>query len=279
VNLIRLAALFGGNQNDIKVGTFVGYDRFLGREEEGFQKNLELYKRIFEPVINYASDHNVTILYENCPMEGLGGVKTQDTYNNLPCTLGARKLMYTLIPSDAHGETYDPSHDIWQFNNPLHVMKYFLWDKIHRIHIKSTRIKEDQASAEWGHVFRKQYVDPELAKRAQVKIAKSDMDRYNYRPTLPGFGDQGDFDWYRFFQELNKHHFNGPYVIENEAFNSMRTGNKKAVEQGICACRDFMAPNIWHLNGEEGYSYNKTTGSILNKEMKNIKAIKYKDLI
>src|SRR5690606_8527305 len=101
---IRIAHLLGGDANDVKVGTFVGYNHELGIEEGGFQKNLIEYQRIFAPIIAYAEDLGVTVLYENCPMEGWRGASYTTTYNNLPGVLAARKLMYALIPSKAHGE-------------------------------------------------------------------------------------------------------------------------------------------------------------------------------
>src|SRR5690606_35139678 len=38
LKLIRIAHLLGGDANDVKVGTFVGYNHELGIEEGGFQK-------------------------------------------------------------------------------------------------------------------------------------------------------------------------------------------------------------------------------------------------
>lgn len=103
LKLIRIAHLCGGDRNDVKVGTFVGYNHELGAQDGGFQKNLEEYARVFRPIIRYAEDLGVTLMYENCPMEGWRPANSPVTYNNLPGTLAARKLMYTLLPSRAHG--------------------------------------------------------------------------------------------------------------------------------------------------------------------------------
>src|SRR5690606_9402793 len=70
LKLIRIAYLLGGNENNVKVGTFVGYNHELGNQDNGFQKNLDEYFRVFNPIIKYAEDLGVTVLYENCPMEG-----------------------------------------------------------------------------------------------------------------------------------------------------------------------------------------------------------------
>jgi hypothetical protein len=37
-----MAYLLGGDENDVKVGTFVGYNHELGNQEGGFEKNLLL---------------------------------------------------------------------------------------------------------------------------------------------------------------------------------------------------------------------------------------------
>ena len=94
-----MAHLCGGDANDVTVGTFVGYNQELGVQDDGFEKNLDEYARVFGPIIKYAADLGVTVIYENCPMEGWQSATSPTTYNNLPGTLAARKLMYTLIPS------------------------------------------------------------------------------------------------------------------------------------------------------------------------------------
>src|SRR5699024_9267228 len=90
LKLIRIAHFLGGDENDVKVGTFVGYNHDLGNQEDGFQKNLDEYKRVFEPIVKYAEDLGVTILYENCPMEGWRSAGYTSTFNNLPGVLAAR---------------------------------------------------------------------------------------------------------------------------------------------------------------------------------------------
>src|SRR5690606_12177547 len=82
LKLIRIAHLLGGDANDVKVGTFVGYNHELGVEESGFQKNLDEYARVFTPIIKYAEDLGVTLLYENCPMEGWRSASFTSTFNN-----------------------------------------------------------------------------------------------------------------------------------------------------------------------------------------------------
>ena len=91
LRLIRMAHLLGGDANDVKVGTFVGYNHELGNQEGGFEKNLEEYARIFRPIIRYVEELGVTVLYENCPMEGWRSAGYTSTFNNLTGVLAARK--------------------------------------------------------------------------------------------------------------------------------------------------------------------------------------------
>ena len=258
LKLIRIAYLCGGDRNDVKVGTFVGYNDELGIQDGGFEKNLYEYQRVFTPIIQYAEDLGVTMIYENCPMEGWRAKTWPFTFNNLPGTLAARKLMYTLIPSRAHGETYDPSHDIWQHINPVDVIHATDLSRLHRVHVKATRNLTNQSSIYWGAMYPKQYVNPELAEKAGVPMVAHEWDRYPYEAMLPGFGGYDSMDWRAFVETLMEVRFDGPFVIENEAANSAHTGNMGATMQGFKAATLCLAPIIWPLKENEGYAYQDT---------------------
>ncbi len=255
LKLIRIAYLLGGDANDVRVGTFVGYNHELGNEIDGFQKNLEEYKRVFEPIVKYAEGLGVTIVYENCPMEGWRSSRYSSTYNNLPAVLAARKLMYAMIPSKAHGEIYDPSHDIWQNTNPVDVMEQMDISRLKRIHVKTTRNLKTKARVEWGGMYPMQHVNESLAQIAGVDIPKHDWDRHHYEAMLPGFGGTDHMDWNDFVSVLHKRGFDGPFEIENEAKNSKDTGNLSATNQGFKNCIHFLAPLLWDLTETNGYSF------------------------
>ena len=254
LRLIRIAHLCGGNRNNVNVGTFVGYNAELGAQDRGFQRNLEEYARVFGPIVRYAEDLGVTLMYENCPMEGWRPASSPTTYNNLPGTLAARKLMYTLLPSRAHGETYDPSHDVWQNINPIDVIEAADLSRIHRVHVKGTRNLTTSARVHWGALYPMQSVDPELARQAGVPIPAHEWDRHHYEPMLPGFGGNDSMDWRGFLETLMRKQFNGPFVIENEAANSAHTGNLGATVQGFRAAVYCLSPIVWPL-GPQGYQF------------------------
>src|SRR5690606_15913238 len=157
------------------------------------------------------------------------------------------KLIYAMIPSKAHGEIYDPSHDIWQNTDPVDVIANSDIDRIHRIHVKTTRNIKSQARVDWGGMYPMQSVNSELAKKAGVSIPQNSWDRHHYEPMLPGFGGTDDMDWRAFVELLNEKGFNGPYEIENEAKNSMGTGNIAAISQGYKAAISFLSPMLWDL--------------------------------
>ena len=258
LKLIRIAALLGGDANDVVCGSFVGYDHRLGREDRGFEKNLEKFARVFAPILSYAKDLGVTVCVENCPMEGWQPATAPDAYNNLPGCLAARKLMYAILPekaSSALQETYDPSHDIWQHIDPSDVIEAMDFNRLRRIHIKGTRNFPRSADAiHWGRLYPEQVVDPALAKKAGVPVAKSEWDRMNYEPRLPGFGGSDSCDWTKFLETLMKKGYKYPFVIENEAVNSSHTGNMGATIQGFRATILNTAPQVWPLT-PEGYKF------------------------
>jgi len=279
LKLIRIAHLCGGDGNDIKVGTFVGYNDELGIQDGGFEKNLYEYQRIFSPIIRYAEDLGVTITYENCPMEGWRSKTWPFTYNNLPGTLAARKLMYTLIPSKAHGETYDPSHDIWQHIHPSDVIRETDMSRLHRVHVKATRHLRNRDSTYWGAMYPKQYLNPELASQAGIPIVEHDWDRHPYEAMLPGFGGYDSMDWKEFLDTLMQRGFDKPFVIENEAVNSAHTGNIGATMQGFKAATLCLAPIIWPLQDNIGYAFHDNRAPYYIPTVKDIPVVTMDELM
>ena len=255
LKLIRLAALLGGDANDVVCGTFVGYDTLLGKEDRGFEKNLMKFKKVFTPIVKYAESLGVTVCFENCPMEGWQPVTAPDCYNNLPGCLAARKFMYALVDSKNLQETYDPSHDIWQHIDPTDVINAMDFAKLRRVHIKGTRnFPNDAEAIHWGRMYPQQSVDAELAKKAGVPLPANEWDRMSYEPRLPGFGGSDSCDWTKFLETLMAKGYRNPFVIENEGCNSSHTGNMGATLQGFQATILNTAPVVWPL-GVNGYAY------------------------
>lgn len=279
LRLIRMAHLMGGNENDVKVGTFVGYNHDLGIQEGGFQKNLEEYRKTFAPIVKYAEDLGVTILYENCPMEGWRPATFTSTFNNLTGVLAARKLMYELIPSKSHGEIYDPSHDVWQYTDPVEVIKETDISRLHRIHVKATRNLQNKLRTYWGSMYPVQSIDPKLSEAAGVPTTTNEWDRHNYEAMLPGFGGSDSMDWRAFVDILKEKEFQGPFEIENEALNSKGTNNIGATIQGFQATVLNLSPMLWPL-GANGYQYDSSEAKPLKEVCKkDISVVTMKELL
>ena len=280
LRLIRIAALMGGNDNGIHVGTFVGYNHEISDSEGGFEQNLIEYKKVFTPIIKYAEEQNVSVVYENCPMEGWRSAGHFSFYNNLPATLAARKLMYAIIPSKAHGEIYDPSHDVWQHVDPCDVIENCDINRIKAVHIKATRLLRNSSSIHWGMLFGKQQISSTLAKKAGIPVPAHEWDRIAYEPMLPGFGGSDSMDWRRFLDLLMEKGFSGPFSIENEAANSKGTENPKAIIQGFKSTVLNLMPVIWPLGESDGYHYDYSEYSELKfPDVGNIPEVTMKDLL
>ena len=283
LKLVRIAALLGGDGNDVVCGTFVGYDHVLGRQDRGFEKNLEKFRDVFTPILHYARDLGVTMCVENCPMEGWQPATAPDAYNNLPGCLAARKLMYAILDDKASAalqETYDPSHDIWQHIDPSDVIEAMDFKRLRRIHIKGTRNFPRSADAiHWGRLYPEQVVDKALAAKAGVPVAKSEWERMNYEPRLPGFGGSDSCDWTKFLETLMSKGYKYPFVIENEACNSSHTGNMGATLQGFRATVLNTAPQVWPLTAD-GYKFDETQmyGDPMKAPEKDIPVATWKSL-
>ena len=280
LKLVRMAAMLGGDANDVVCGTFVGYDHVLGRTDGGFEKNLLKFKKVFQPILNYAKSLGVTVCVENCPMEGWLPVTAPDAYNNLPGCLAARKLMYAILDDDSKlQETYDPSHDIWQHIDPSDVINAMDFRKLRRIHIKGTRnFVNDAEAVHWGRLYPQQSVDAALAKKAGVPLPGNEWDRLSYEPRLPGFGGSDSCDWTKFLETLMAKGYKNPFVIENEGCNSSHTGNMGATLQGFRATILNTAPVVWPL-GPEGYAFDKSALKEMVDPKVNPKPVTMKDLV
>jgi sugar phosphate isomerase/epimerase len=271
--------LLGANEHEVMVCTFIGYNHELGVQERGFQKNLDRYRQIFTPIIRYAEDLGVTVLYENCPMEGWRSAGYTSTFNNLTGVLAARKLMFQMIPSPAHGEIYDPSHDVWQHTDPVAVIEASDINRIKRVHVKATRKLLNSKQVHWGGMYPVQDVDAQLAKQAGVPLPDHEWDRHNYEAMLPGFGGSDSMDWRAFINVLIERGFKGPFEIENEAALSKGTGNLNAILQGFQATTMFLAPLIWPLT-VRGYQYDQSAYRPLKQvTQKDVPEVTMKDLI
>ena len=205
LRLIDASALMGVNM----VTTFIGRDKTKTVEE-----NLDLFERVWTPIVRHAEEKGVKIGIENCPMlytanEWPGG-------NNLACSPYIWREMFRRIDSGALGLNYDPSHPYLigaDYVKPVYEFK----DKIFHVHFKDIQIYQDKVD-EYG-VF--SY--PALW----------------HSPKLPGLGG---VDFARFVSALNDIRYRGAACIEVEdkAFESCAEDVRRGIEQSYRFMKQYL---------------------------------------
>ena len=185
--VIAASAKLGVNM----VTTFIGRDQTITVE-----KNLDLFKTIWPPIIKYAEQQKVKIAIENCPM--LFGRDQWPGGQNLATTPHIWRELFKIIPSEYFGINYDPSHFVWQmmdYTQPLYEFK----EKIFHVHFKDIKLYPDKLNDFGIMAYPLDYMSPKL----------------------PGLGD---VSWSKFISALTDIGYNGYACIEVEdrAFEDSR---------------------------------------------------------
>lgn len=173
------------------VTTFVGRDQTKTVEE-----NLELFKIIWPPIIEYAESLGVRVAIENCPM--LFGMEQWPGGQNLATSPRIWREMFRIIPSSNFGLNFDPSHFVWQgmdYIKPIYEFK----DRIFHVHFKDIKLFPDKLAEVGSMAYPLEYMTPKL----------------------PGLGD---VDWSKFVSALTDINYTGFACIEVEdrAFEGSR---------------------------------------------------------
>ncbi len=191
------------------VGTFVGKDK-----TQTIEQNLELFARIWPPIVKFAAQHGVKIAIENCPMifsndEWPGG-------DNLASTPAVLKKMYEIIPDENFGLNLDPSHLIWQMIDYNRMVRDFA-SRIFHVHAKDMTIDREGL-----------YQNGVLSLGMGWQV-----------PRLPGLGD---VDWAKFISTLYAVGYD--YVISIEHEDRAFEGSDELVKRGFLISRDVLRPYI-----------------------------------
>jgi sugar phosphate isomerase/epimerase len=202
LKVIAASAKLGVN----RVTTFVGRD-----QNKTVEENLELFKTIWPPIIRYAEQQGVKVAIENCPM--LFGREQWPGGQNLATTPRIWRELFSLIPSDAFGINYDPSHFVWQMMDYIHPL-YEFKDKIFHVHFKDIKLYPEKLN--------------------DVGIMSYPLDYM--APKLPGLGD---VDWGKYVSALTDIGYDGPACIEVEdrAFE----GSREKVLESLQLSRKYMS--------------------------------------
>lgn len=186
------------------IGTFVGRDKDVNIDD-----SLIEYKKVFEPLVNFAEDNGVKLAIENCPMlwkdRWPGG-------HNLAYSPEVWERMFDLIKSDSIGLNLDPSHLIWQQIDYVKAVIDFK-DKIYHTHAKDTKMMPE-------------------------KLSKSGIYGFGfYQDKIAGLGD---VDWKRYLGALYEIGYTGVVSVEHE--DRAWEKDEQNILDGIDLARKLLSP-------------------------------------
>jgi sugar phosphate isomerase/epimerase len=191
------------------VGTFVGNDK-----DRPLPENLERFRRIWPPLVDYAGERGVKIAIENCPMifsydEWPGGT-------NLAYAPAIWDEMFSAIPAENFGLNLDPSHLVWLMIDYERAV-YDYAERIFHAHAKDLEVRRDGL-----------YRHGTLSGGIGWQV-----------PRLPGLGE---VRWDRFLAALYAVGYDHAVSIEHE--DRRFEGDEDLVKRGFLLARDVLRPHI-----------------------------------
>jgi sugar phosphate isomerase/epimerase len=186
------------------VGTFVG-----SRPDLTPTENMKEIGKVFRELVKYATDKNVSLMIENCPMDNWVKFGLPGNYAYSPELWSE---LFNEVPSDNFGLNLDPSHLYWLGIDYIGLIKDFK-TKIFHAHAKDAEILIDGKN-KYG-LFGRQ-IDPIPWKSGW----------WQYR--MPGLGE---IDWKKFVSTLQRNGYNGVLSIEHE--DPVWEGSEEKIKQGL----------------------------------------------
>ena len=189
------------------VCTFAGADPARPLEE-----NLERFREVWPPLVEFAEKRGVRVAIENCPMvfersRWPGGT-------NLAYCPAAWDGMFEAIPSAALGLNLDPSHLHWLGIDAERAVRDYRV-RIFHVHAKDTEIRRD-----------------ELYRRSVLSLGVGWQ-----AGRMPG---RGEIDWSGFVGALRDVGYDGVLSVEHE--DGDFEGSDELVERGFELARDTLRP-------------------------------------
>jgi sugar phosphate isomerase/epimerase len=191
------------------VGTFVGNDK-----DRPLPENLQRFREIWPPLVDYADERGVKIAIENCPMifsydEWPGGT-------NLAYAPAIWDELFSAVPSDNFGLNLDPSHLVWLMIDYERAV-YDYADRIFHAHAKDLEVRPDGL-----------YRHGTLSSGIGWQV-----------PRLPGLGQ---VDWSRFVAALYAVGYDHVLSVEHE--DRRFEGDEELVKRGFLLARDVLKPYV-----------------------------------
>jgi sugar phosphate isomerase/epimerase len=187
------------------VNTFIGRDPVKSVED-----NLKKFADVWPGIVKVAEENNVKIGIENCPM-----LFTRDEWpggKNLATTPAIWKQLFEIIPSEAFGLNYDPSHLVWMQMDEVKPI-YDFKNKLFHVHAKDVKVYPEKLN--------------------EVGIMAYPLDYHS--PKIPGLGD---VNWRGFFSALTSVKYRGPVCIEVE--DKAYEGSEKDIKTAILTSRNYL---------------------------------------
>ncbi|MFD1677225.1 sugar phosphate isomerase/epimerase family protein [Alicyclobacillus fodiniaquatilis] len=198
--LIRAAKQLGATS----VSTFTGRD-----PSKSFDENLALLTDIFPPFIEYAEQHGVKLLLENCPM-----YHEWPPRFNIATSPAIWERIFDKLNSPYFGLNLDPSHLVWQGIDYIDAV-YTFKDKIHLAQAKDSEVLPS------------------------VQRTHGLLDGEFWRHRIAG---QGDVNWRGFITALVDVGYKGPLLIEQE--DPFFSSSTDAVQTGLELTLAYLAPLV-----------------------------------
>ena len=192
------------------VGTFVG--RHPGQT---VAENLRAAEDVFRPLVDRAGEKGVTLIIENCVMEGWHPY-------GYPCNLAYSPELWEWMFDLGLYLNYDPSHLVWMGIDPVAAVRPYI-DRIP--HAQAKDIQIDAAA-------RNRFGWPG---RAVVRDDPWDVGWWRYR--VPGLGQ---VDWVRLVDALYEGGFDGVLSVEHE--DPVWGGTEDKVEIGLQIAERTLRP-------------------------------------
>jgi sugar phosphate isomerase/epimerase len=191
------------------VGTFVGNDK-----DRPLPENLERFRAVWPPLVDYAGERGVRIAIENCPMifsydEWPGG-------NNLAWAPAIWDELFSAIQAANFGLNLDPSHLVWLMIDYERAV-YDYAARIFHVHAKDLEVRRDGL-----------YRHGTFSSGIGWQV-----------PRLPGLGE---VRWDRFVAALYAVGYDHAISIEHE--DRRFEGTEELVKRGFLVARNTLRPLV-----------------------------------
>lgn len=194
------------------VGTFIGRDWTRPVTE-----NLADAEKTFPPLVDYAGERDVTIIIENCVMEGWH----PDGY---PGNLAYSPELWEWMFSLGMYLNWDPSHLTWIGIDPIRTIAPYA-DKIVHAQAKDVELFPERIHRYGFFGKTRERDDP------------WDVGWWRYR--VPG---RGQVDWSAVVDALYEHGFTGTLSVEHE--DPVWSGDQPRVQQGLEVAYHTLRPLV-----------------------------------